>query len=481
VEQAKRSRAPFGFRFVAPLALGSTLNPINSTMLATALVPIADALHANASQTGWIIASLYLTTAVAQPMMGRLVDLFGPRRIYLVSLFFVAAAGVFGHWAWSLSSLVLVRVLLGLGTSGAYPSAMRMFREEADRIGAEPPRIAMGVLSLSAITTMAAGPVIGGVLTGAFGWHSIFTVNLPLALLTVVLVLLWAPKDRPRTESFARLAQEVDFIGIALFTVFLLCLMTFLMYLKYQMLWLALGGAAVSGALLVLHSLRHRQPFIDVRMLTHNWPLTITFLRTGLVMLITYSVFYGFAQWLESAIGYSTTKAGLVTLPLSLAAAVSSVTGVRTKSLRTPFLISIGAALVGCICLFLIDSRSSVWIIAAAVMFFGVPMGMFSTATQAAVYIQAPPESIGTAAGLQRTAAYVGSIGAAALLAVMYGQRASDAGLHSLTTIIGTLSALLFVATIFDRTIPRVVLAASNVANRIPPASNEKENKSELV
>jgi MFS family permease len=234
------SPAPFGFRYMAPLALGATLNPINSTMISTAIVPIADSLHASIAEAGWLIAVLYLTSAIAQPTMGRLVDLFGPRRIFLISLFLVAAAGVFGRLASSLTALVMVRVLLGIGTSAAYPAAMRIFRVQADRIGSKPPRVAMGVLSMAAVSTTAVGPLMGGVLTSTFGWHSIFTVNVPLALLTVLLVLLWIPKDQPRAASSARLMEELDLTGIGLFTIFLLSLMAFLMNPKNQPLWLAL-------------------------------------------------------------------------------------------------------------------------------------------------------------------------------------------------------------------------------------------------
>src|SRR5580692_13168889 len=123
----------FGFRFVTPLALGSTLNPINSTMISTALAPIALAFSASVAQTGWLIAGLYLTSAIAQPTMGRLADLFGPRRIYLISLGVVALAGVVGALASSLALLVGARVLLGIGTSGACPSGLRFFRSHADR------------------------------------------------------------------------------------------------------------------------------------------------------------------------------------------------------------------------------------------------------------------------------------------------------------------------------------------------------------
>jgi MFS family permease len=89
---SRRSGSPFGFTFIAPLVLGSVLNPINSTMLATALVPIAESLGSDIAATGWLIAALYLTTAVAQPTLGRMVDLLGARRVFLASLGLVAAA-----------------------------------------------------------------------------------------------------------------------------------------------------------------------------------------------------------------------------------------------------------------------------------------------------------------------------------------------------------------------------------------------------
>src|ERR1700735_2630148 len=101
--------AGFGFRFVAPLALGAVLNPINSTMISTALVPIATDFHASVAEAGWLIAGLYLASAIAQPVMGRLADLFGPRRIYLIALLLVALAGLLGLLAPSLNSLVVAR------------------------------------------------------------------------------------------------------------------------------------------------------------------------------------------------------------------------------------------------------------------------------------------------------------------------------------------------------------------------------------
>src|ERR1700722_16314332 len=149
-------------------------------------------------------------------------------------------------------------------------------------------------------------------------------------------------------------------------------------------------------------------------------------------MVVTYCVFYGFAQWVESAVGLSTSMAVPVTLPMSIIGTISSLTGVHSNGLRAPFLVSIGAQLVGCIALYFVDSHTSIWLIAGAVMFFGIPTGTFSTASQTAIYILTPAEEIGAAAGLQRTAGYIGAIAAASLLAFVYGQHASDHGLHTL-------------------------------------------------
>src|SRR5262249_19856846 len=93
-----------------------------------------------------------------------------------------------------------------------------------------------------------------------------------------------------------------------LFAAFVLSLMAFLMNLKSGPLWLALAGPAVFSAALVWHSLRRRQPFLDVRMLARNWPLTMTYLRAAAISMIVFSVYYGFAAqrvrpWLQCHAG----------------------------------------------------------------------------------------------------------------------------------------------------------------------------------
>ncbi|HZY99700.1 MAG TPA: MFS transporter [Candidatus Baltobacteraceae bacterium] len=451
---ATERKHAFGFTFVAPLALGSCLNPINSTMIATALVPISRSLHVSAAEAGWLIAALYLASSIAQPAMGRLADLFGPRRVLLLALSVVALSGVVAWLSTSLSVLVAARVLLGIGTSGAYPAAMRIFRVRADRLGVPPPRAAMSFLSLAAIGTMAIGPLLGGVLTGVFGWHSIFTVNVPLALLTAILVILWTPKDEPATTNLPAILKELDAPGLVLFSATLFGLMSFLMRLTHPMWWV-LAITIALGIGLVAYSQRRTAPFFDVHMLARNTPLVVTYVRACTLATIIYSVLYGFSQWLESGPGFSSWAAGAIMLPMSVAAGVASFAGGRTKGIRAPFIVSIGLMVLGCLALAAVSFGAPAWLIAAAAVLFGFPQGMFSVSTQAAVYIQAPASEIGAAAGLQRTAFYLGAIIAASVLALVYGQSASNGGFLTLTTIMAGLSALLFICTIFDRTLPR--------------------------
>jgi len=71
----------FDRRLLPPMILGSVLNPINSTIIAVALVPIGDALGVPPSRTAWLVSALYLATALGQPVVGRLIDIFGPPRM----------------------------------------------------------------------------------------------------------------------------------------------------------------------------------------------------------------------------------------------------------------------------------------------------------------------------------------------------------------------------------------------------------------
>ncbi|WP_079139039.1 MFS transporter, partial [Actinacidiphila rubida] len=442
--------------------LGSVLNPINSTMIATVLVAIGGTFHAGAADTAWLVSCLYLASAVGQPAMGRLADRLGPRRVFLAGLLIVGAAGVVGMLAPALSWLIVSRVLLGVGTSAAYPAAMALLRTHSHRIGVPTPRPVLGLLSLAGLSSAAVGPVLGGVLAATLGWRAVFAVNVPLAAVGFVLAALWLPGGRapdlkagvttasdtaagdtaangPGERPSRRGSAGLDPVGLVLFAAVLTALMFFLMRLDAPP-WPLLGVAAALGAVLVRWELRRSEPFLDLRMLARNRGLSLTYLRHGMTYLVIYCVMYGYAQWLEEAHGMSSARAGLVMLPMSVAAMGTSLLGARTRGIRAPLTVAGVLLVAGAGVLLVAGHTTPAFALAAAGALFGLPQGFASTGNQAAVYAQAPPGGTGSAAGLQRTAQYLGAITAAALIGLFYGQRASDSGLHDMALTSGLLA-----------------------------------------
>ncbi|MFE6164107.1 MFS transporter [Streptomyces sp. NPDC056486] len=444
-------RPAFGARLTAPLLLGSLLNPLNTTMISTALVAIGHDFGVGAADTAWLVSVLYLASAVSQPVLGKLADSIGPRRVFLGGLVVVVASGLVGTLAPGFGWLLVSRLLLGIGTSAAYPAAMAVLRDESRRLGRTTPRTVLGRLSFAALGSAAIGPTLGGLLVATAGWRGIFAVNVPVALLAYGAALRWIPKDPPRGERAGKgAAGGLDPLGTLLFTGALTCLVVFLLDLAHPQWWL-LAPVAVLSTVLTWWQLRHPHPFIDLRMLGRNHALARTYLRHGLSYLVVYCVMYGFTQWLEEARGLSSLHTGLVMLPMSLAALACSLLGARTKGIRAPLSIASVLLVVGSALLFFTSGSTPLAVLLLAGACFGIPQGLMGTSNQAAVQSFAPAAEIGSAAGLQRTAQYIGAIAASGLIGLAYGQRADDAGLHLMGAVGAVLALALVALTLTDR------------------------------
>ena len=443
--------APTGFnrRLIAPMVLGSVLNPINSSMIAVALVPIGVAFGAPPSETVWLVSALYLATAVGQPVIGRLVDMYGPRRLYLIGTALVGVAGVMGALAPSLGVLIAARVLLGFGTSAAYPAAMQLTRSEAERTGEDSPAGVLTALAVSAQTVSVIGPTLGGFLIGVGGWRAIFTVNVPLSVACLVLGALRLPTMNKDTAGTRR---DVDPPGMLLFAVMLVSLMMFLTAPKLSEWYLPVLSAAAAAAF-AKRELRVPEPFVDLRVLGGNLPLVTTYVRQFLGYTTSYAFLYGYTQWLEEGRGLHASAAGLILLPLSATAlGVSTLTG-RREAIRAKLLIGSAIQIVGCAGLFLIDAGSPVWALLGVGAVLGVPQGLLGLAGQNALYRQAEPARIASAAGLLRTFMYLGALAASAATAAFFPHRADTPGLHGLALFMAIGSALLLAITLPDRSL----------------------------
>jgi MFS family permease len=454
-EQASETSAgnAFSWRFVTPMFLGSALNPVNSSLIATALVPIAAAMHASVGRTAVLVSALYLASSIAQPTAGKLSEEFGPRRVFLAGIVTVLAGGLVGGFAPDLTALIVSRVLIGVGTSAGYPSAMLLIRRRAEHAGLdEPPGSVLGGLVIAGMVTPAIGLPIGGVLVQGLGWRTTFFVNVPIALVTLAMAARWIPRDphtdQPRTAR--GVAARIDLAGIIGFSVTMAALLVFLMSLPHPD-WIALAVAILAGAALVGWELRAMRPFFDVRLLARNLALTRTYLRYAVVALCVYTVLYGITQWLQAGRGLSALDAGLVLLPMSAVSGVIARVVSQRNLLRLPLVV----AAVSCLAasagvLLLAGSTPIAWIVIATLV-FGITLGTGVSANQTALYTQVAAGQIGTAAGLFRTFGYIGSIASSAIIAITFRTSVSDHGLHIIAVIMIAVSAAALVITVADR------------------------------
>lgn len=446
---------PFSWRFTTPLLIGSALNPINSSMIATALVPIAVSLGVPIGQTASLVTALYLASAIAQPTAGKLAAVFGARRVFLAGILLVLLGGFLGGASQSLPMVLTARVLIGLGTSCAYPSAMMLIQRRAAQAGMEqPPGGVLGGLQIAGMATAALGLPIGGVVVETAGWRWVFLVNVPVALIALSAALIWIPRDpEPQERRNVRgVLSSIDLAGIVGFGLATIALLLFLFSLQNPS-WTMLATAVVLFAALTLWELRAATPFLDVRLLVRNGALTRTYLRFALIGLCVYVVMYGVTQWMEAARGMSALSVGLLLLPMGVVSGVIVVPISRRNLVRGPLVVAAVASLVGSVGVaFLSSDTATVWIVVFT-MIFGVVLGTASSGNQLALYLQAPPEQLGVASGLFRTFGYIGSIASSAIVGVVFHTEASDSGVRTIGVIMVAVSLVAIAFTVFDRSL----------------------------
>ncbi|MBN9190318.1 MFS transporter [Microbacterium sp.] len=451
---AKTTERPFPARFVAPLLWGSSLNPVNSSIIATSLVAIATAFGVSAGQTATLVAAVYVASAVAQPAMGRLGAQFGARRVFLVGLGIVTIAGVVGAFAPTFGWLIVSRALIGIGTAAGYPTAMALIRARADEAGTGIPGSVLGGISIAAQTTAALGLPLGGLLVGVWGWPAAFAVNIPLGIVGILMAVLWVPADAPRERTPLRgLVGALDLLGMALFAAAVITLIAFLTDVRHPE-WGYLAGFVVAVAALAVWELRAAHPFIDLRMLGRNRPLVRTYLRQALALMASYTVLYGYVQWLEEGRGLPASISGLVMLPMSVVAAVGAGVISRRALVRGPLIVSGVGIILGGAALTLVSGGTNILLLIGLSLVFGVVMGMTSTSNQAALYTQTTAEQIGVASGLARTASYLGAIFASALIALAFPGHATDSGLHTAAFVIVGAGVVVLLLVLLDRRLP---------------------------
>lgn len=195
---------------ILAVGFGVILNPLNTTMITVALPAIQKDFQLTATDISWLIASYFIISAIFTPMIGKLGDLYGRKRLFLIGLSLVVVSSILAPHSPDLLWLLIFRGIQAVGTSALFPTGIGIIR---NTIQNNQNRV-IGTLSVFATTSAAFGPTISGLLIQFGGWPIIFYVNLPILALGIVISSIYIPKDEKSTEK----SSKMDYIDILLFS-----------------------------------------------------------------------------------------------------------------------------------------------------------------------------------------------------------------------------------------------------------------------
>lgn len=420
-------------RLLFAVLFGTPLNPLNSSMIAVALDRLQGDFGVSLLTVTWLVNGFYLAAAVGQPLMGRIADRFGPRRTFLAGLVLITVTGLAAPLVPTFGALIAIRVVQALGTSTSYPAALAMIRTTS---GGRPPARALGVLSIAANVSAGLGPVIGGVLVALGGWQAIFVVNVPVAVAGLVLCALWLPRDPAREDGGAgpgEIVRLIDPLGVTLFSITVAVLLWFLVTADPHPNWVLLAIPPISAVLLVLYEWRRQAPFFDVRLLVRRPRLLGVYGQFILINFVFYGMFFGFPLWFQQSRGFSVFASGLLLLPVAgMGVVVTPIAArlIERWGTRVPLITGSLFMVAGSAAVLLLNDATPIVVIVAIGLVEGVPNALNQLALQTSLYANAPSAQTGTAGGLFQTSRYLGAISMITILGLIFGTRATDAGLH---------------------------------------------------
>lgn len=432
-------------RVTKVVALGVLLNPLNSSMISVALFDIKSSFGIQIATVTWLITCFYLAATVGQPLMGKLADLFGARLIFSIGVGLVIVSSILSIWAPSFGWLVFFRVLQAFGTTSAYPAGLVIIRSLSQEIGeSNSSTSSLGMISITSNVMAAFGPTLGGLLVTYISWKAVFWINIPIAVIVLLLTWIWIPKDKKsRTMKRREVLKIVDLPGIILFSSMLISLTLFLSYLKNGFQWWLLIISVVSMIILVLREIKTDKPFIDVRMLVSNIRLVSVFAQFTGLNIVFYALFFGLPMWLDQVKGYDPKIAGFIMLPFAGLGVLTTPIAVRIiqrSSYRPVIIIGSSVLVMGTLLLLILGPKTPVAVILIVAAIIGIPNGMNNLGLSAAMYSNAKAEETGVASGLFQTCRSIGSILSTSLLGLIFAGSVTTSGLHTIAIIVAVIS-----------------------------------------
>ena len=407
------------------LCLGDLMIVLDGTIVNVALPSIRDDLGFTETSLAWVVNGYLLTFGGFLLLGGRLGDLFGQRRMFLIGIALFTAASLACGLAGTQGLLVAARAVQGLG--GALVSAvalsliMTLFTEPAERAKA------MGIFGFVLSGGGTAGVLLGGVLTDLFSWHWIFLVNIPVGVLVYLLSLRLLPDVRGTAEGRVDVGGAVAVTGALMLAVFAIVNGNEAGWTSARTLGL-LGAAAALLALFI---------WIEARVPAPLMPLGLFRIRNvsaanvvGVLMAAgLFAWFFFSALYLQQILGYTPLEVGLAYLPSMVVwggASLFSDRLVMRFGIRTPLVVGLALMAVGLVLFARTPVDGSLWDVLPGTVAIGLGAGIgFNPILLAAMSGVAPTE-YGLASGVVNTSFMMGGALGLAVLASVAAARSDD-------------------------------------------------------
>jgi EmrB/QacA subfamily drug resistance transporter len=359
------------------VVLGAIMSILDTTVVSVAQNTFQDVFQTSAANTAWTMTGYTLALAAVIPLSGWAAARFGTKNVYLTSMVLFVAGSALCALAWNITSLVVFRVVQGLGGGMLMPVGMMILTRAAGpaRIGA-----VMSVLGIPMMLGPIGGPILGGVLIKYLSWHWIFLINVPIGaaafIYSIIVLREQGEKSKPAFDFLGLLLLSP---GLAIFLYGVSSSSAAGTFLAAKVLIPTVVGVVLIGAF-IAHALRGRAgaPLIDLR-LFNNGTLTWSMLTMTLFMMAFFGAALLFPQYYIGVRGQSTFAAGLLLAPQGIGAMVTMRIAGRVTDRIGPgklALAGIGLIVVGFGVFIFVGPATSYWLLGAALFVQGLGMGM---------------------------------------------------------------------------------------------------------
>jgi len=327
------------------VAMAAFMEVLDTSIANVALPYMAGNLGVSNDESTWVLTSYLVSNAIVLPISGWLVTVVGRKRLFMTCLAVFTLSSLLCGLAPSLGLLILFRILQGAGGGGLQPLAQSIL---ADSFPPEKRGIAFAVYGITVIVAPTVGPTLGGWITDSYSWRWIFFINIPVGILTLLLVLRFV-ENPPWANRIKDALARIDYIGISLLIVGIGALQVMLdkgqeddWFGSHFIVTFFILAASGLLALFIWEWWFSKSPVVDVRLYKN-----LNFLGANTMMftlgVIYFSSLVLMPQFLQSLMGYTAEVSGFV---LSGGSAVLLITmpliGVLSGKFQARYLIAFG-------------------------------------------------------------------------------------------------------------------------------------------